>query len=255
MRRCVSAFLAFVLALACGERAQAQQCDVFRDCGTIVQGLNCTFFSAQSGGLYLLDDFGGFQVNDVVYVEGFLESCVSVCLQGNGCIRENTIGPCTLPGPPTDACAGDGFDPSVTTACPCGNFGGVGRGCANSVNPAGASLTLFGKIVQDDVVLVASGMPASAGVIFLKGSAHVPTAVAFGDGIRCADGALVRLRFKTASAGCAHFPEPGDPTLSSRGGTPIGSGLLASYVAYYRNAAAFCTPDTFNATNGHVLVW
>ena len=79
----------------------------------------------------------------------------------------------------------------------------------------------------------------------------------FCDGIRCATGVLVRLRTKTLNAGAATFPDSADTiTLSARGGTPVGSGLIGYYTVYYRNAAAaFCPPATFNAANGYVITW
>jgi hypothetical protein len=45
-------------------------------------------------------------------------------------------------------------------------------------------------------------------------------------------------------------------TLAGRGGDVPGSGLLASYTVFYRNAAAaFCPPLTFNGTNNSSIVW
>ncbi|MBK7875090.1 MAG: hypothetical protein IPJ77_04950 [Planctomycetes bacterium] len=157
--------------------------------------------------------------------------------------------------PPNHAfCAGDGLDAAVLTPCPCGNFGAPGRGCGNSVVASGAELVFSGQTNPDTSVLLAQDMPASAPVLFLQGDA-LDDAV-FGDGVRCTGGALVRLRTKTAAGGAAQFPEPGDPSLSVRGGVVPGSGATRYYQAYYRNAAAlFCPPATFNVTNGWVLVW
>jgi hypothetical protein len=97
-------------------------------------------------------------------------------------------------------------------------------------------------------------MPATASCIFLQGDALADTV--FGDGVRCAGGTLTRLRTRTASAGAAHFPGTGDPSLSTRGGVTPGSGVLRWYQTYYRNASAtFCPPATFNVTNGWRVVW
>jgi hypothetical protein len=115
-------------------------------------------------------------------------------------------------------------------------------------------LSTFGSTGGDSLVLVGSGMPSGSGAIYLKGdvaSAPAP----FGDGLLCAGGALVRLRFRANVGGCSHFPEPGEPSLSVRGGTPVGSGATAVYQVYYRNAAAFCTSATFNTTNAQLHVW
>jgi hypothetical protein len=78
----------------------------------------------------------------------------------------------------------------------------------------------------------------------------------FGDGVRCADGNLIRLGTVANVAGASSYPAPGQQLVSVRGQTPVGSGLTGYYQTYYRNAApAFCPPETFNVTNGFVVVW
>lgn len=154
-------------------------------------------------------------------------------------------------------CAGDGLDPTVTTPCPCANLGAAGNGCRSSFNAAGAHLAAHGTVANDDAVLDGSGMNASGPCVFLKGNANTPSGVVFGDGLRCTDGTLVRLRVVTLAAGAASFPNSTETvTLSLRGGTPVGSGLTGYYTVYYRNAAgAFCPPETFNASNGYQVTW
>ena len=155
----------------------------------------------------------------------------------------------------TPFCGGDGTDPTVTTPCPCGNSGAPRHGCANSVNANGAELLTTGSLATDSVVLSASGMPAAASCIFLQGDAM--TDVVFGDGVRCAGGALLRLRTKTSVGGAAQFPDATDGArLSERGGVAVGSGVVRFYQTYYRNSAvAFCPPATFNVTNGAFVIW
>ena len=154
-------------------------------------------------------------------------------------------------------CSGDGLDPLVTTACPCGNLGASGNGCAWHTGPAGASLAASGRIEsEDELVLTASGMPASApSTVFLKGDAQLAGGVVFGDGVRCVGGNLIRLGTKTNVSGAARYPEAGNAPISVRGGTPVGSGAIGYYQTYYRNAASFCTSSTFNVTNGVRVVW
>ena len=155
-------------------------------------------------------------------------------------------------------CAGDGLDPVVTTACPCGNVGGPGRGCASSFNPLGAALSGGGFVQLDDVSLEGTGMNAAGTCIFLMGTTEDPFGLPFGDGVRCAEGALLRLRAQALVLGTARFPDGplGTITLSARSGTPVGSGVERNYLVYYRNAsAAFCPPETFNATNGYRILW
>jgi hypothetical protein len=68
---------------------------VRRQCGTIVHGAECPLFAADGGGLFVLSTTGGFRVGDRIWVTGGLErSCVSFCMQGNGCIEVETIGLC-----------------------------------------------------------------------------------------------------------------------------------------------------------------
>ncbi|MBI5361873.1 MAG: M36 family metallopeptidase [Planctomycetes bacterium] len=156
-------------------------------------------------------------------------------------------------GPVGAFCAGDG---TLATACPCGNNGTAGRGCANSVNAAGAVLAASGTTNPDTMVLTASGMPLTVSAIFLQGSTIASSGIVFGDGVRCVDGTLVRLGTKTNVGGASQYPDVGDPLLSVRGGVTPGSGVSRAYQTYYRNSAAgFCPPETFNVTNGWALVW
>lgn len=151
------------------------------------------------------------------------------------------------------------------TACPCANSGAPGHGCASSVNAGGALLEAFGHtssdpvLMTDTVVLSGSGMPSNATSVFLQGAASIAHGVVFGDGVRCAGGALVRLAVKVCSIGAAHFPEVGDPSVSQRGGVAPGSGSTRVYQTYYRNPdPSFCPVpqgNTFNVTNAITIVW
>ncbi len=156
-------------------------------------------------------------------------------------------------GPVGAFCAGDG---SLATACPCGNVGAAGRGCANSVNASGGVLAASGTTNPDTMVLAASGMPLTVSAIYLQGDLIASAGLVFGDGVRCVDGSLVRLGTKSNVAGASQFPDVGDPLLSVRGGVTPGSGVTRAYQTYYRNsAAAFCPPETFNVTSGWAIVW
>ncbi|MBI5362179.1 MAG: hypothetical protein HZA53_03305 [Planctomycetes bacterium] len=171
------------------------------------------------------------------------------CLLSNGALA--------VPSDSVPTCFGDGEDPSVTTPCPCANFGAPGRGCASSFSPGGALLGAHGIVTSDDVVLDASGMNASGSCIFLMGSAVDP-GVVFGDGVRCAAGTLTRLRTQPITSGSSSFPDGSvaTVTLSARSAAPVGSGIERHYLVYYRNASAgFCPPATFNATNGWRITW
>ncbi len=163
------------------------------------------------------------------------------------------------PLPGLSYCFGDGVSSPPTTPCPCANFGAPGNGCASSFNPSGAHLTASGFISLDNVVLSGTGMQATGICVFLKGSAVDPNGFVFGDGVSCTGGTLIRLRAVALGgiASGAQFPVPPETiTLSARGNNTVGSGQLASYTVYYRNAAAaFCPPFTFNCSNHWEITW
>ncbi len=150
-------------------------------------------------------------------------------------------------------CAGDG----VAVACPCGNTSalGSGAGCANS-SGAGAHLTSTGdaRLSHDTFVLDCSGLTNSA-CIFAQGDAAAAggIGVAFGDGLRCIGGQVYRLAVKSSSNGTSSYPSAGDPHVSFSGQVQMPG--TRYYQLRYRNAAAFCTSDTFNLSNGLEVVW
>ncbi len=149
-------------------------------------------------------------------------------------------------------CAGDG----TGTACPCGNTGASGAGCANSTGTSGL-LAASGtpRVSADTLSLAVSGLPASVSVLFFQGTQQQNAGMgsAFGDGLRCAGGSVVRLGTKLTVAGASSYPQGGDASVSVRGG--VAAGNSRTYQAWYRNAAAFCTADTFNLTNGVAVTW
>jgi hypothetical protein len=151
-------------------------------------------------------------------------------------------------------CFGDGSG----TACPCGNAGAVGSGCANSLNSNGAYLTSSGNpwVSNDDFVLQASGMP-NAAALYFQGTQYTngQSGVVFGDGLRCAGGTVIRLATKLNSAGASQFPDVGDPSVSVHGMVQSTGGFYI-YQVWYRNAdPTFCTPSTFNLTNALYAIW
>ncbi len=150
-------------------------------------------------------------------------------------------------------CAGDG----TAAACPCGNSGAASHGCANSVNPLGASLAATGttSLSFDTLVLLGTGMPNSPALYFQgTGTLNGGQGAAFGDGLRCASGAIVRLATRSNVLGASVYPSPGDPPVSVRGG--VTSPGPRTYQVWYRNAdPLYCTPATFNLTNGLEVTW
>jgi len=149
-------------------------------------------------------------------------------------------------------CAGDGSG----SACPCANSGGEGRGCANSIFAQGARLALSGRahVSNDTLVLAGSEMPDSSALYF-QGTTRVNSGAGsiFGDGLRCAGGAVIRLGIALNASNRSIYPEVGDQPVSVRGGCAAGD--VRTYQVWYRNAASFCTSATFNLTNGLSVTW
>ncbi len=160
----------------------------------------------------------------------------------------------TPPNPFPPFCFGDGSG----TACPCGNAGLGGNGCANSSHPNGANLTASGtaSISADTLVIQGSGMSSVGGVLYFQGTGQQAggAGLAFGDGLFCAGGTIVRLGVKFNVGGASQFPGVGDPSLSIQGLVTI-PGTVQNYQGWYRDSTAFCTPATFNLTNGVTATW
>jgi hypothetical protein len=104
-------------------------------------------------------------------------------------------------------------------------------------------------------VLTCSNLHGMTTGLFLQGTdrAGGGAGIAFGDGLRCVLGTIVRLGTKTASGGTTTYPEAGDQPISVRGSVPANS--TRYYQFWYRNAANFCTSDTFNLSQGVAVQW
>jgi hypothetical protein len=149
-------------------------------------------------------------------------------------------------------CFGDG----TGTACPCGNSGVKGHGCGNTAFAAGGLLTGTGlaSVTGDTVELHGSDL-TSATCLFFQGTAS--TGSVFGDGLKCAGGpGSIRLGSKHATAaGTTFFPDVGDPKISVKGLIPATGGTRYYQIWYRDSSLTFCTPATFNLTNGYAIVW
>ena len=170
----------------------------------------------------------------------------AVSLYGTFTVTESGSGSC---GPTsTPYCFGDG----TGTACPCGNSGAAGNGCASSVNANGANLAGTGNpsISNDTFLLTGTGMPNSS-ALYYQGTSQIATA--FGDGLRCVGGSIRRLGTKANVSGGSQYPAAGDTPISIRGANAAGD--VRNYQVWYRNAATFCSASTFNLTNGYTIVW
>ncbi len=153
----------------------------------------------------------------------------------------------------TAYCLGDG----TGVACPCGNSGAAGNGCGNSVNAQGARLTATGLpfVSNDTLRLAGSGMTLASSVLYFQGTTQ-SSGTAFGDGLRCATGAIIRLGTTTNVNGASSWPTVGAQPISVRGAIPA-TGGTRTYQAWYRDAnATYCTDTArFNLTNGLSVQW
>ena len=145
-------------------------------------------------------------------------------------------------------CSGD------SAPCPCGNTSAAGlqAGCANSLGSA-ARLVDAGasSLAADTLRLSASGMPNSS-TLYFQGTGAT-TGTAFGDGVRCATGAVVRIATRTNVGGASLYPAAGEQGVAARG--LVAAPGLRSYQVWYRNSAAFCSASTFNLSNGLLVEW
>lgn len=152
----------------------------------------------------------------------------------------------------TGFCFGDG----ALTACPCGNNGEPGGGCANSFYPGGAIVEGFGfPMTSFDTMLLQARDLTGNVAVFFQGTAQ-EAATAIDDGLGCVGGTILRLGVEAVDgSGTATYPGPGDDSISVKGQiSPFGTSTRY-YQVMYRNAANFCTPSTTNRTNGTIITW
>lgn len=148
-------------------------------------------------------------------------------------------------------CFGDG----TSGACPCAapSLLDDHEGCLWRLE-GGAGLVADGSPVlsSDSLVLRARGLSDSVAVVF-QGSSFAPTAVPFGDGLRCAGGVLQRLGARIPTQGELVFPSPGDPALSVLGGASAGS--ARTYQVAFRTPGSLCGGSAFATTNAIAVEW
>lgn len=146
---------------------------------------------------------------------------------------------------PTPFCFGDGSG----MACPCGNPGAGGEGCANS-GGSGGVLATSGSVsasVDDlafDATQLLAGQPALlfVGLNAIQGGDGAP----FGDGLRCAGGSVVSLGTDVPDASGAAVWGPG---LGATAGWSAGD--ERRFQVWYRDPSpASPCGFLFNLTNG-----
>ncbi|MBL8860139.1 MAG: hypothetical protein JNL28_16635 [Planctomycetes bacterium] len=156
--------------------------------------------------------------------------------------------------PSSSFCLGDG----TGTACPCANSGSAGHGCASSSFAGGARLVSSGiagaSAGTDTLVLTANDIPGPG--LFFQGDGQFGGGLGlpFGDGLICAGGNILRLGVVFPTGTTASYPGGLTPNPIHIGGATT-SGDVRHYQCWYRDAAVFCSSDTYNLTQGLTLTW
>lgn len=140
------------------------------------------------------------------------------------------------------------------SGCPCSDGSSSFGGCDNSVNASGGALASSGeaRITSDTLVLSGSGM-TNSNALYYQGTTFSYVSSVYGDGLRCVAGSIVRLGTRTNASGASSVPSPGGTPVSAVGGV-VAPGQRF-YQVVYRDVGSFCTPSTFNTTNGIAILW
>jgi len=154
--------------------------------------------------------------------------------------------------PYTALCTGD-----AGAACPCGNNSttGAGEGCRNSFGTGGKLVGSGTASLASDTLVLSGSQMTNGTCLYFQGTLAQGGGLgaSFGDGLRCATGTTVRLGTTTNVAAASSYPFGGHPPVSVRG--LVTAPGARTYQVWYRNAASFCTTDTFNLTNGLWVLW
>ena len=137
------------------------------------------------------------------------------------------------------------------------------RGCENSSATGGASLDGGGEasLANDTAVFTTFGERPTAPSILAQGTALIGAGVSFGQGLRCAGGALKRMYVHIASGGSITAPSGLDLPISLRSAAladPLSPGSKRYYFVYYRDPLVVggCPASAgFNATDTLQLAW
>jgi hypothetical protein len=150
------------------------------------------------------------------------------------------------------------FCSKLEVVCPCGVGAGPGA-CPNSFNSAGAHLAATGnaRTTADNLTLTTTGMPPNVSSLLFQGTgvANFGFGVPVGDGKRCVGGTITRFTARANDpSGNSYYPQPGDTSISLRGGVPMMGGTYY-YQTWYRDPTAFCTGGVTNLSDGLKVTW
>ncbi len=139
-------------------------------------------------------------------------------------------------------------------SAPCGNEGAPGRGCRNSFSANGASLHADGlpSASASTIVLYGTDVPPGRPGLFFQGVSQVNggTGSLFGDGLRCAGGAVTRLELVV-------FDSLGDGATSIDLASAAGllGGETRVYQLWYRDPNVGPCGSGFNTSNALEITW
>ncbi len=149
---------------------------------------------------------------------------------------------------------GVGFCFCTSGNAPCTNPGAADSGCANGASASGARLSGAGiaSVLVDTLVLRATGVAPLQPGLFFQGSSRLAggAGLAFGDGLRCAGGGIVRLQVGSADAS-GIITSSG--SLAGLGG--VAAGELRHYQLWYRDPLGSPCGAGFNLSNGYSVQW
>jgi hypothetical protein len=140
---------------------------------------------------------------------------------------------------------------NALASCPCANPGAPDSGCDTAQGTGGVHLDVVGQdTLAPQATLSASGFPAASAataIVIRSGSLDPSSPIAFGDGLRCVNGAgLVRLAATASAAG----------TSTHVFGHGAGAGTYYYQVWFRNTPSTYCNASAaFNLSNGQALAW
>ncbi len=153
-------------------------------------------------------------------------------------------------GPGSSFCFGD----DSQAACPCGNIGGEGEGCANGLGN-GALLTGSGSasLSDDDLVLTTSQLTPGSGLYFQGNNAvNGGDGNPFGAGPRCAGGSVRRIEVTFANTG-NDLTTSTSVSIATQGDVSVGQ--TRHYQYWYRDSLGSPCSSGFNLSNAYEVTW
>lgn len=143
--------------------------------------------------------------------------------------------------------------------CPCGGTNYPVRGCINGNEATGLFVSGEARIGADTLRFGAYELPHGSNLCILyQGTQPIAgnTGVAFGDGVRCVGGQIVRLvsRPNTWHEGF-YYPLLGDVPVSQLNPPPTPGSTVYYQLWHTSPGASFCTPSAFNFSNAVGITW